>query len=198
LILSYEFYIFTATVHWTTIKLLLLPLVRIPTDQQILGPPTKRLIMEWSNFVDLVYQEISTGDLFSHFRVPLKNERELTRHLGNGLRELVATCYDLPFDSDELYDSVTYRLGDTLYGAVQSHRQNGGRPMKRKGSTKTVWGWLKSIMIVLFIYALMSELLPLVANRLQPSIGIPVAMGMTLVVFCLVRYTLKKLGMGRE
>jgi len=78
--------------------------------------------MEWSKFVDLVCQEISTGDLFSHFRVPLKNEQALTRHLANGLRELVATCYDLPFNSDELYDSVTHRLGDTLYGAVHSHR----------------------------------------------------------------------------
>jgi len=70
--------------------------------------------------------------------------------------------------------------------------------MKRKGSTKTVWGWLVSIVFALFFYALMSELLPLVTTRLQPSIGIPLAVGMGLIVFCLVQYTMRKLGRGRK
>ena len=69
--------------------------------------------MEWLDFVEIVDREIAKGDLFSQFRLPLKNEQALTRHLGNGLRRPVASCYELRTDSAELFSSVTYRAGDT-------------------------------------------------------------------------------------
>jgi hypothetical protein len=63
--------------------------------------------------------------------------------------------------------------------------------MKRKGSTKIGSSWLSSIVVGLFFYVLMTELLPFAPNSL-------VAVGGAVIVFCLVQYALKKLGRGRK
>jgi len=72
--------------------------------------------MRWIDFVALVHQELAKGDLFSDFRSHFADEQALTRSVGMGLRKLFALSHNLPIDSDELYDFVTFRSVQPLAG----------------------------------------------------------------------------------
>jgi hypothetical protein len=69
--------------------------------------------MSWPEFIDRVYEDLKDGKSFSDFRVPLEDEQSLTRILALGLRKIFASYFDLPLESDALFDIVTYRQGDT-------------------------------------------------------------------------------------
>jgi hypothetical protein len=69
--------------------------------------------MKWVDFVGSVYNELIRGNLFSDFRRHIEDEQTLTRTIAIGLRNLYASSFNLPVDSDDLYQRVTYRKGDT-------------------------------------------------------------------------------------
>ena len=75
--------------------------------------PSESIKMEWSNFIEKVYEELQSGEAFDNFHHLIKSEQNLTEMIALRLRNIFAEVYRLPHNSDLLIKHVTFRKGPT-------------------------------------------------------------------------------------
>ena len=75
--------------------------------------PSESIKMEWSIFIEKIYDELQSGEVFNDFRHPIKSEQDLTEITALRLRNIFAESYGLSLNSDILIKHVTFRKGPT-------------------------------------------------------------------------------------
>ena len=69
--------------------------------------------MEWSAFINKIYDELQRGEAFDDFRHPIENEQDLTEITALGIRKIMAEFYGLSKNSETFIKNVTFRKGPT-------------------------------------------------------------------------------------